>query len=49
MLLPALVYLRCFTLDVLAQLGPQYDVFTVDVPAAGAPGSTPLIPPPQPG
>jgi hypothetical protein len=49
MLLPALVFLKCFTLDVLAQLGPQYDVFTVDVPPAGAPGSTPLIPPPQPG
>ena len=32
LLLPVLVYLRCFTLDCLAQFGPQYDVFTVDVP-----------------
>jgi hypothetical protein len=30
-LLPALIYIRCFTLDCLAQFGPQYDVFTVDV------------------
>jgi len=31
-LLPALVFVRCFSLDCLAQFGPQYDVWTVDVP-----------------
>ena len=31
-LLPVLVYVRCFTLDCLAQFGPQYDVWIVDVP-----------------
>ena len=31
-LLPALLYIKCFTLDFLAQLGPEYDVWTVDVP-----------------
>jgi hypothetical protein len=30
LLLPALVYVRCFTLDCLAQFGPEYDVWTVD-------------------
>jgi hypothetical protein len=30
-ILPALIYVRCFTLDCLAQFGPQYDVWTVDV------------------
>ncbi len=45
MLLPALVYVRCFTLDCLAQFGPQYDVWTVDVtpPELGANG--PFTPP----
>jgi hypothetical protein len=44
-LLPALVYLRCFTLDCLAQFGPEYDVWTVDVPlTAGA-----ITPQPPPG
>jgi len=40
-LLPVLVYVRCFTLDCLAQFGPEYDVWTVDVP--------PFIPQPPPG
>jgi hypothetical protein len=31
-LLPVIVYVRCFTLDCLAQFGPEYDVWTVDVP-----------------
>jgi hypothetical protein len=39
-LLPVLVYVKCFTLDCLAQLGPEYNVWTVDVPAP----STPLPP-----
>jgi hypothetical protein len=30
-LLPVLVYVRCFTLDCLAQFGPEYDVWIVDV------------------
>jgi len=40
-LLPALVYVKCFTLDCLAQFGPECDVWTVDV--------APVSPPPQPG
>jgi hypothetical protein len=47
-ILPVLVFVRCFTLDCLAQFGPEYDVFTVDVPAAGAPGIAPPITPPPP-
>jgi len=34
-LLPALIYVRCFTFDCLAQFGPDYDVWTVDVPPSG--------------
>jgi hypothetical protein len=51
LLLPLLIYLRCFSLDCLAQFGPQYDAWTVDVPPpAPAPGPTqPLSPPPPPG
>ncbi|HUB67829.1 MAG TPA: hypothetical protein VL981_10130, partial [Candidatus Methylacidiphilales bacterium] len=30
-LLPALIFVRCFSLDCLAQFGPQYDVWTTDV------------------
>jgi hypothetical protein len=45
-LLPALVYIKCFTLDFLAQMGPSYDVWTVDVPPAAV---TAPIPPPPPG
>jgi len=37
-LLPALVYVRCFSLDCLAQFGPQYDVWTVDVSPPPPPG-----------
>jgi hypothetical protein len=46
-LLPMLVYIRCFSLDCLAQFGPQYDVWTVDVPPDGA--TEPLSPQPPPG
>jgi hypothetical protein len=49
-LLPALIYVRCFSLDCLAQFGPQYDVWTVDVPPPGPAGlAEPLSPPPPPG
>lgn len=43
LLLPVLVFVRCFTLDCLAQFGPDYDVFTVDVPPASAAGIYPPI------
>jgi hypothetical protein len=33
LLLPAILYIKAFTLDVLAQFGPYYDVWIVDVPA----------------
>ena len=45
MLLPALVYVRCFTLDCLAQFGPQYDVWTVDVTPPELVANGPFIPP----
>jgi len=48
-LLPVLVYVRCFTLDCLAQFGPQYDVWTVDVPPASPVGVPPFNPQPPPG
>ena len=32
-LLPALLFLKCFSLNFLAQFGPEYDVWTVDVAA----------------
>jgi hypothetical protein len=48
-LLPALIYIRCFSLDCLAQFGPAYDVWTVDVPPAEAPPSLPFSPPPPLG
>lgn len=46
-LLPALVYIRCFSLDCLAQFGPAYDVFTVDLPSPDVPPNpaSPLPPP----
>jgi hypothetical protein len=51
-LLPALVFVRCFSLDCLAQFGPEYDVWTVDVPPSD-PGFGATIPsftpPPPPG
>jgi hypothetical protein len=31
LILPLLIFLRCFQLDCLAQFGPEYDVWTVDV------------------
>lgn len=46
LLLPVVVYVRCFTLDCLSQFGPEYDVWTVDAPPIATP---PLSPPPQPG
>ncbi len=47
-LLPVLVFVRCFTLDCLAQFGPEYDVWTVDIPPSGpnAPPVATLPPPP---
>ncbi len=42
-LLPALLFIKCFTLDFLAQFGPEYDVWTVDVP----PSVAPTLPPPH--
>ena len=48
-ILPALIYVRCFTLDCLAQFGPQYDVWTVDVPPVGPTTPSPLSPPPRLG
>ena len=46
-LLPALIYIRCFSLDCLAQFGPTYDVWTVDVRPEAAP--SPFSPPPPLG
>jgi hypothetical protein len=48
-LLPVLIFVRCFTLDCLAQFGPEYDVWTVDVPPAGTAYMPPFSPPPPPG
>jgi hypothetical protein len=45
LLLPVLVYVKCFTLDCLAQFGPEYDVWTVDVPQPLPGGFSPLPPP----
>jgi hypothetical protein len=44
LLLPALIFIKCFTLEVLAQFGPEYNVWTIDVPPT--PG---INPPPPPG
>jgi hypothetical protein len=50
LLLPALIYIRCFTLDYLAQFGPEYDVWTVDLPPGAPPLPGPIAsPPPPPG
>jgi hypothetical protein len=43
-ILPALIYVRCFTLDCLAQFGPEYDVWTVDVPSSATTVTPPLPP-----
>jgi hypothetical protein len=48
-LLPVLVYVRCFTLDCLTQFGPEYDVWTVDVSPTGSAGIPPFNPPPPLG
>jgi hypothetical protein len=48
-LLPALIYIRCFSLDCLAQFGPAYDIWTVDVPPEQLPPAAPFTPPPPPG
>lgn len=42
-LLPALIFLRCFSLECLAQFGPQYNVWLADQPDAGA--LNPQLPP----
>jgi hypothetical protein len=47
-LLPVLVYVKCFTLDCLAQFGPQYDVWTVDVPPSTQASAPPPFSPPLP-
>jgi hypothetical protein len=50
LLLPAIIYIRCFTLDCLAQFGPEYDVWTVDLPPGAPPVPAPAVsPPPPPG
>jgi len=49
LLLPALVYVRCFTLDCLAQFGPEYDVWTVDVAPPGLSAGAPFNPQRPPG
>jgi MFS family permease len=47
LILPALLYIKCFTLDCLAQFGPEYDVWTVDLPP-GAPTLPASVTPPPP-
>lgn len=44
-LLPALIFVRCFTLDCLSQFGPAYDAFTVDAPGTGPGHGLPPTPP----
>ena len=44
-LLPTIVFWRCFQLDILAQFGPEFDVWTVDIPAAAL---VPPFSPPRP-
>jgi hypothetical protein len=46
-LLPAIIYIKCFTLDCLAQFGPEYNVWTVDVPPTD-PTLPPAVSPPPP-
>jgi len=45
LLLPVLIFVRCFTLDCLGQFGPAYDAFTVDAPAAFTGHGMPPTPP----
>ncbi len=40
LILPILIFCRCFQLDCLAQFGPEYNVWTVDVVPAAIEGST---------
>ena len=49
LLLPVLIYVKCFSLDCLAQFGPECDVWTVDVPPAGPVGIPPFNPQPPLG
>jgi hypothetical protein len=49
LLLPAIIFVRCFTLDCLAQFGSQYDVWIVDVPPSGSDAPSSVSPPPPPG
>jgi hypothetical protein len=46
-LLPALIYIKCFSLDCLAQLDANCDVWTTDVPLASASGPAVIPPPPH--
>ena len=53
-LLPAIIFIKCFTLDFLAQFGPEYNVWIVDVPpvtpvSMAAPAPVDPSPPPPPG
>jgi hypothetical protein len=48
-LLPVLIYVKCFTLDCLAQFGPEYDIWTVDVPPSGSVGIPTFNPQRPPG
>ena len=47
-LLPVLIYVKCFTLDCLAQFGPECDVWTVDVAPVATAQGTQSFSPPQP-
>jgi hypothetical protein len=48
-LLPVLLFIKCFSLDCLAQFGPDYDVWTVDVPPAAVLAPQPPPPAAEPG
>ena len=49
LILPGIIYIRCFTLDCIAQLGPRYDVWTVDLPVATPTTFSPFTPRPPLG
>jgi hypothetical protein len=49
LLLPALIYIRCFTLDCLAQFGTPYDAWNVDAMPVPPGPDLPLTPPPPLG
>jgi hypothetical protein len=42
LLLPLLIFYRCFQIECLSQFGPQYDAWTVDVPPPATPGAASL-------